>query len=514
MAFVILHQYAQPPAVGRDRGLTNWLQLIELIQNQSQQTPSVQHLLDWYSRQIFDPDFGFESELRLESDENLIRIITQHGSKGLEYPVVFVPFASRAKSAKVSKLTRYYHQQHQRTELFLGQSEQVAEQSLQEQQAEDIRLFYVAITRAVYRCYLGVASFIGAQTSPLGLTVKAQDSQQLLAKLQQLQNELPEAVLLETCSVEQQSEHPNSEPLSANIGDEGAQVAHFSGHIQRDWALHSFSGLTYAAHKTTNAMVSHSILDNKELDELQESAIAASPTGLVNFRFPKGAQPGLALHEVFEHLDFSRPDFTDSWQRISAQIEDVDQYGEKNVNAWLSDILNAELDDSGLSLSQLTDAQTLREVVFYFPLQQVQVNQLMTLLRAHRQAEQTIELPAKQLQGMMNGIIDLVFEWQGKYYVADYKSNHLGNRFERYDRANMQQSMQDSFYDLQYIIYSLALHRYLKNRINNYDPEQHLGGVFYLYLRGMSPKQKGSGIYAQQLTLQELDKLNEIFASE
>ena len=89
------------------------------------------------------------------------------------------------------------------------------------------------------------------------------------------------------------------------------------------------------------------------------------------------------------------------------------------------------------------------------------------------------------VQGMLKGFIDLVFEWQGRWYLLDYKSNHLGMSPADYSRPALEQAMAEHRYDLQYQLYSLALHRLLTLRLPGYDFEQHFGGVFYLFLRGM-----------------------------
>jgi len=99
----------------------------------------------------------------------------------------------------------------------------------------------------------------------------------------------------------------------------------------------------------------------------------------------------------------------------------------------------------------------------------------------------------------MKGFIDLVFEHNGKYYVVDYKSNHLGNSEVAYQAESLNEAMVAHDYPLQYLIYSLALHRYLKLRIADYTPEQHLGGVYYLFIRGMHAEWGQSGVFYDKL---------------
>lgn len=166
-----------------------------------------------------------------------------------------------------------------------------------------------------------------------------------------------------------------------------------------------------------------------------------------------------------------------------------------------------------ITLGKLTQHQTLREVEFYFPLQQAKQSTLAQILSRHRGGLPTALPSHPVLQGMMHGFIDLIFEYGGRYFVADYKSNHLGDDLENYHQQAMLDANQHHYYDLQYLIYSLALHRYLGQRMPNYDPVQHFGGVYYLYLRGMSPK-AGTGIFATAISIEELNQLDRLFAGE
>jgi exodeoxyribonuclease V beta subunit len=164
-----------------------------------------------------------------------------------------------------------------------------------------------------------------------------------------------------------------------------------------------------------------------------------------------------------------------------------------------------------LCLQQLKQAQTLRESEFYFPLVKAKQSELAKILSAHRGGQATALPTYPVLQGMMHGFIDLVFEHEGRYYLADYKSNHLGYCFDDYNQAAMLAANQAHYYDLQYLIYSLALHRYLTQRIADYDPTTHFGGVYYLYLRGMT-KAATTGVFTTLVTPQELKALDELFA--
>jgi len=168
--------------------------------------------------------------------------------------------------------------------------------------------------------------------------------------------------------------------------------------------------------------------------------------------------------------------------------------------------------------------QTLRESEFYFPMEEANISTLAKLLTDHRNSAlldpndvygiNHVRLPSYQsLKGMMHGFIDLVFEQNGKYYVCDYKSSHLGDDFTDYNHQALRHNIENNYYDLQYLIYSLALHRYLKVSLNDYNASQYFGGVYYCYLRGMTndTDHLGSGVYYRKITPEELDKLDALF---
>ena len=184
------------------------------------------------------------------------------------------------------------------------------------------------------------------------------------------------------------------------------------------------------------------------------------------------------------------------------------------MKAWLERILQTPLDDSGVSLSQLPADKRQVELQFYLPIQQMlTASSLDKLIRHHDPlSAECPPLNFQQVQGMLKGFIDLVFCWQGKYYLLDYKSNWLGASAEDYTPEAMALAMQSHRYDLQYQLYSLALHRYLRHRLADYDYQQHFGGVFYLFLRGVDGTASENGIYRTRPDVGFITALDALFA--
>ena len=525
MALKLLHNHIKLDAEIKDRELTNLLHLFELLQAASQRYQQPQELLYWYEQQIQSDTGEVEAELRLESDDNLIRIVTQHGSKGLEYPVVFVPFATRYKNplkfgnTNVSLIE--YHNEGNELVLSLGGTEEQKQRMANEAYAESIRLLYVAVTRAEQRCYICTTPFDDFDNSPLGRTLHWQKETDLLNNLIEVAADCSDAIIVRN-GLEAQNDGIS---LQMKTEDKTPTVAKFSGKIERDWWLSSFSAM--------NRNLRHQGVSGPDRDtnliEVQRSEPTAEPISELRFELVKGSHTGNFLHDIFEHLCFESPNWELAFEKPIAK------FSEKNIDKeelkrWLNSALKAsmgnnESEPDTFSLNDVLSAKTYRESEFYFPMNTANSASLTQLLSEHRKrisnsqtgSRQVMRLlEYKKLKGMMHGFIDLIFEYNGKYYVCDYKSSHLGDNYDCYGQMQMKENIEKNHYDLQYFIYALALHRQLKFSLPDYDPQKHFGGVYYLYLRGMSENKEhdGKGVYFQNLTLSELTTLDNIFVGE
>lgn len=525
----------------KDRALTNLLHLFEILQSASQRFLQPQELLYWFEQQCNEDNSGSASELeaeqRLESDGDLIRIVTQHGAKGLEYPVVFIPFATRHKdplkfgNKSVSYLE--YHNEHGQLCLSLDGDEQAKMAMAKEAYAESIRLLYVAITRAEHRCYILTTAFDKYLFSPLGKTLQWQPEQDIAHNLQQLVDKSPQDISLQKVCFDDIT-------ISSNLLQQrdtplhDLHVSKFIGKIERDWWLSSFSALS---RNIRHGGVSTPDRDTEEL--LKRNAVSnhtnQGDNNLLRFQLAKGAHSGNLLHDILEISNFKTSVQSDNNLLESIKWPLV-KYGElatgftdADLISWLDEILNTPLtinnsQEGDFCLNTLLMHQTLRESEFYFPMEQANVNVLETLLTDHRNVNKATEsksmpvrLPSyKSLKGMMHGFIDLVFEQNGKFFVCDYKSSHLGDNFDDYHHEALRHNIEGNHYDLQYLIYSLALHRHLKQTLANYNVETHFGGIYYLYLRGMSNTESnnGNGVYYRQITPKELTQLDELFLGQ
>lgn len=535
-----MYDYKVPAVLLRDklegeRNLADLIHLGELLQHLSQVLDGSYTLLRHFKELILEPDHNNKiQQRRLESDKNLVQIITVHGSKGLEYPIVFVPYALACRSAKDAI---YVEAGLSQLDLFKDPAN--LEKADAERLAEELRLFYVAVTRAAHVCYLGMdrlSSSKGAQDAlsyllNVNVTVVEDEAFELeqsvenLVDLQSGQAALFSKSQIRACDAIY-SEKSDAEQQSEEQSEEQSKQAYkariFEGHIDRSWRLSSYSALAKlsGSHEFTPGVSDEAETSNEASsvvlpilsaevaleglgEELNEDIASEQEDFVANkFSFEKGAKAGNLLHDILEHQNFA-----DSTKEQRAKIieqrllgsgfSDVELW-QGVLEEWLSEILETPLalDAGNMCLSDLPKHQALAEMEFHLsidkPLSACALNQL--LAQYPLLSVQGIDLSFESFHGLLKGFIDLTFEHQGKFYICDYKSNHLGMSEEDYAQQAMHEAMAAHRYDAQLIIYTLALHRYLKQQISNYDYDLHIGGGVYLFLRGMSRNIAGSGV--------------------
>ncbi|MFO6425334.1 exodeoxyribonuclease V subunit beta [Motilimonas sp. KMU-193] len=493
-----------------ERQLTDLLHLSELLQQASFELEGQHALVRWYSEQINQANGNAdEQQLRLESDQNLVQIVTIHKSKGLEYDFVFLPFICQFRP----ETTALFHDLDSGQQVIdlTGQKEHV-EAADRERLAEDLRLLYVALTRSVFACYLGIAPIksragknpiTDLHRSAIGYLLQCGEAMDMAGLKQQLQG------LVQACDdmvIVAPSEEPESVYISQEPSVERIPPKTFSHKIQRDWWVTSYSALSRVQQHTPTVR-------KEELPVMVEQK--PDEQDLLNvFSFYKGARAGTFLHTLFEHIDFAQASESSLTELITQQLE-LEGYELEWLPVlvdWIGQVLRQDL-GLGFALSDISESNKLVEMEFYLPMAAIKAMDVNKLLTQYDPlSRQAGELAFLQVQGMLKGFIDLTFEHQGKFYVLDYKSNHLGDQLSDYNQTAIKQSMIEHRYDFQYQLYSLALHRFLRQRIEHYDYEQHFGGVFYLFLRGMQTG--GDGVFYTKPERALIDALDRLFSGE
>jgi len=497
---------------GGERRLTDILHISELLQEAGAHAESEHALVRWLAQHIAEPDSNASSQqLRLESDKHLVKIVTIHKSKGLEYPLVWLPFIANYRAQDQA----FYHDRTSfEAVLDLSDAEESVALAEAERLAEDLRLLYVALTRSVWHCSLGIAPLFRRRGE------KAGDSDfhhSACGRLIQ-QGEPRDAAGLRACL--QSLESDNIALLIPGVPDNRRwqfnsevppllRARDIERLVRDDWRVTSYSGLQQRGHS-----MAQDLLPRFDLDAAGERDAQETPALTPN-QFPRGASPGTFLHSLFEDIDFTQP-VAPEWVAEKLELGGFDEHWQPVLSEWINAILQVPLSGPGISLSQLPAREKQVEMEFYLPISATLTAPALDAL-VRRYDPLSAECPPldfRDVRGMLKGFIDLVFRHNGRYYLLDYKSNWLGESSEAYTQAAMAQAMQAHRYDLQYQLYTLALHRYLRHRIAGYDYEQHFGGVIYLFLRGVDREAPGQGIFATRPDVQLISQMDALFAGE
>ncbi|MBL7704046.1 MAG: UvrD-helicase domain-containing protein [Taibaiella sp.] len=459
---------------GKQRVLSNLMQLAELLhQQQYRKALNADELWVWLRQSAGANVAGDEFTLQIESDEHAVQILTLHKSKGLEYPIVFVYGVHTQPDIREQQLhTLKTGNGNRILKLKPDLDEKEQQQLLKNEDQELRRLIYVAITRAAYRCYIYYSTdkFAGKPLHQLMQTIPADSG-----------------IVTEYNSTESGAVYRSGHEAGITTIGLNLKLAEQS---RAHWGLYSYSALS----------IKHEFEPRPYSNEL-----TAYDQFIFN-QLERGADIGTKLHELFEQIDFQK-DYTQAQLDYLSNklLHSFDKTGRgKEVDnapmivQLLHHVLNARIDinNTSYSLSAIPPGKRLNELEFMFPLQQEQsVQQLLFLLQHY---DTGIQDKYQQLNGMMTGFIDLLFEYEDRFYILDWKSNYLGFEVKDYEGENLAQAMHHSQYTLQYLIYTVAVHKFLKQRMGAvYDYEQHFGGVIYVFLRGARAGQ-ASGIFTDR----------------
>ncbi|MBW1796879.1 MAG: exodeoxyribonuclease V subunit beta [Deltaproteobacteria bacterium] len=502
-----------------ERRNTNLLHLTEVLQQTSvEKKLGMTESLKWLSEQRDESTPRLEEhQLRLESDENAVKLVTVHKSKGLEYPVVFCPFSwDGSKIKKSNKPFLFHNEAQERTPtLDLGSEERDENRAFAEKEllAENLRLLYVALTRAKNRCYLVWGRFSQGETSAPAYLLHQPESFEtgnVVQAIAERYNGLTDEAVKEelraavskaegTITLSAMPAGQTGETYTPLPGRKTAlSCREFSGGIDRLWRISSFSSLTSGRPHMDETADRDAITfsNGRDQDEVEEPVIGEMPLNI--FSFPKGTKPGSFLHDILEHLDFTAKETTAMKKLVADKLN---EYGFEH--RWLdticnmvTNVLSTPLDSAqkGPVLSSIRNEDRLNELEFYFPLKTVNPAKLKQIFQANpgswlmKDFPETIGmLQFTPTKGFMRGFMDLVFLWRGRYYLVDWKSNFLGDSPKDYNQEAMASAMKKECYILQYTIYTLALDQYLRLRMPGYSYEKHFGGVYYIFLRGVNP---------------------------
>ncbi|MEL4298110.1 UvrD-helicase domain-containing protein [Acinetobacter ursingii] len=491
-----------------ERDVVNLRHLSEILSQHSEHYQGAQNLYHWYLKQLQAPSQrDWEMERKLSSDAG-IQLMTIHQSKGLEFKIVFLlgadkPFKDQNTALNFSTIDVAHPENGQVTTqrvIAIQDKQRLSPEALaqneQRSRAEQNRLWYVALTRASHRVYALMQD-------------QQQKSLDALAfwKYQHGNFQHP-------FSFDEQALAECPPPFKSKITEPKLNLQAQPLPTQRFYARGKTSFSYLAQHLKPHQIASDQLAaqDQKleqaadEQDHLiVERSTLTQPIHWIQHNFPKGALAGNFLHEIFEHVDFQdqsewiteirrrfKNDYGSLWDQLYSIYQQDFPENEQNENQlyqwladWLKQVLTTPL-HQGFQLHQLQAGQFLSECPFYLALS----DRVLAMRRIQQLfLEYQIEMPdflEAHAARYLNGSIDLMYFDGSQFHIADYKSNYLGKDFTDYRVDAIQQNMRQSSYWLQAALYLVALHRYLKVKLQHYQIEQHLGGATYLYLRGMN----------------------------
>jgi exodeoxyribonuclease V beta subunit len=495
-----------------ERRLTNFLHLAELL-HEAESTMSLapDAVCSWLRAQRESKTVSEDRfQLRLESDDDAVQIVTIHKSKGLEYPIVFCPFLwTDAESSSHKELLFHDREDRERRLTFDLRGKKAGARQHQDWQseevrAEELRLLYVALTRAMNRCYIYLPEE-KTDKSPLAHLFESSNRGSLFDRVTAFAHSSKDCVSASSEPGEPGRVQDETPPTIA------LQSRRFNGRISSVAMTASFSGLNVA---TMELQEGNSAPSNET-----NTVVEPDPDkpDLSIFTFDRGRRTGDFFHDVLENMDFQ--DLGDLSTLIDSKLR---TYGFSQtlhrpaINRVLGQLMEVEL-APGLRLSKIPRHERLSEVEFTYPLARLTPGSLANLLDNCANVAGDVRtrmgsLRFDPVEGFMRGFLDLLFRFKDRYYLIDWKSNWLGSQPADYGPEGMKRAMLEHNYYLQYHLYTLAVDLFLEKRLPGYDYETHFAGVHYIFLRGIDPQDQTRGIFRDQPAAETVRRLRTLIS--
>ncbi|HWG10850.1 MAG TPA: UvrD-helicase domain-containing protein [Rhodanobacteraceae bacterium] len=486
-----------------ERRVANWLQLAELLQAMHARSFGLDDLAQAFAQaRAGAVDDADSARLRLDTDADAITVSTLHAAKGLEYEIVLLPCAALAHDpgkARSPVPLHWYHGDRDEAHVAIGNGvdKTVINRAGEEQRAEDVRKFYVGVTRACALCVL-----------PWGW-IRHFEHSAAHWLLHEAGNDAPFANDDAGCdrALEALCKHADGAAAVVPMPEEIAhalpavetdpqslRARNFTRtSLERDWRTWSFSRLVRGATPYAAADPASGSGDEAAVS-VEIAATPAAPT-LAGPRF------GTAVHAALERTDFAAwrdardiPPTERALLQRCLREQGLPEPGEVTpdhalaiVGECMRGALNVTL-PCGVRPCDLGTEQRRAEMEFHLKLAPHRVDALFELMHAHGYQRGRSGFGMARLNGLLTGIIDLVFEHDGRYHLIDWKTNLLPD----YGAASLQQAIAAHDYDLQWLLYMLALHRWLRQVLPGYEYEAHVGEAYYLFVRDL---RDGGGLH-------------------
>ncbi|XBC40131.1 MAG: exodeoxyribonuclease V subunit beta [Buchnera aphidicola (Nurudea ibofushi)] len=477
------------------------LQITKLLEIRSNKNKSKHILISWLEKKIVTKnDVPYKDYINIKNNNNYVQIVTIYKSKGLEYPIVCIPF-----------FTTHYNN-HNTSKLFNDIKLNLKnEKTLL---SEQMRLLYVALTRAIVHCFVGIAFitrkvkkhenyYSNLYKNALGNILKI-DKKLSFEELNEILKKIDPNKNIRTTSKIPEFQIKDKEKI-VKVNTLSNQI--FTRKFQCNYIITSYSNLK--KEYKSNILPTKKIYTNTNYNKPE---IPQKKVQLTSYAFPKGKKFGIFIHKILKNINFKKK-INNDW--ISHQLiqNDFSKTWSESIKKWIKKILHTPLNSDNLVLSKLSQENCIKELKFFFPIENQLTNKKLYEIfkMSNRPNKNFFPEHLNPIKGMFTGSIDLVFKRKKKYYLLDYKSNWLGDSNYCYAIENIESAIISNYYDLQYQIYSIALHRYLKQRIKNYCFLKHFGGIYVLFLRAIENRNLNTGLFFKLPKLNKIIELNNFF---
>ncbi|CAL4043621.1 RecBCD enzyme subunit RecB [Buchnera aphidicola (Anoecia corni)] len=494
----------------KKHSILNYFQLAEILEQKSYYFKSKNLLLSWLEKKILCQ----EKEVKLQYikrsySQNCIKIISIHQSKGLEFPIVWIPFGI---SFLKNDLCIFYNKKTNYFNLDLEKTIKNTILSKKEILSEDLRLLYVALTRSILHCSISVAPVYKKKNNTrslyetgLGYLLRNKsylNSNDLFKsfKLVHLKNVINVTNYIRSFSKIKDEKQQNMYSLTTNT---------FNRKKLNTWNILSYSKLIkYFSNQSAN-------FNEYFIEKSKNVKKNLIKKELNPHTFPKGKKIGKFLHLLLKKHNFLHL-FNKVWIQKQMFKISLEEKWVSPLTHWMNNIINTSFLYHELKLFKLNPNSLKKEFEFHIPIfKKIRKLDLFNILNDSNFSEKKIyNQLSNRIYGLLHGFIDLIVMHKKKFYILEYKSDWLGSNDSYYSSEALELIIKKNYYHIQYKLYTLAVHRYLKLRIPKYNYVTHFGGIIYIFLRAIDNRQKSknNGIFHVVPNFSLINKLDQLFS--
>lgn len=486
--------------------LINLIYISELLQKKEKDLTSKKNLINWLNNKIYKKKNIFKKiQKKYENNQNAVNISTIYQSKGLSHPIVWIPFDSYITKDNIKT---FHNRKNFKLYLDFTENEKNKQLAEEEYLSQKIRLLYVSITRSIYHCSIGITPSIKKKKknsifhqSTLMLLLKKEKKNSYEKNLKTIQDKNISVKKIKNIKIT---------TLKTNKKIKFLIKKNINFKIKKTWKITNYTNLIKNKYCSQyNKFTENKKINKKNKKKEKTNYIFHLKNKKNIHNFPSGTKSGIFLHSILKKINFKKIP-NKKWIAKELKNFNFSPDWSSIIQKCLINVLNVPLINKNLKLSTIKSNKKIKEMKFYIPInKKLHSSKLEKIMKKYDILYKKIEF--QSFKGILNGSIDLIFYWKKKIYLIDYKSNLLGKKITDYNQQSLKSIIIKKKYNFQYIIYTLATHRFFKNKIKNYNYKENFGGIFYLFLRGCDINKLNYGIYHEIPSYSLIKNLDKIF---